>query len=239
MTGHDHNRAPAPPPPESEEWEAAYRRFETPEEEIRKFERRLVALGARGWPGDAEVLEMFCGRGGGLHALSRLGFSRLEGIDLSPTLVAGYDGPGRCRVGDCRSLDVADRSKDVVIVQGGLHHLVALPEDLERVLSEAWRVLRDTGLFVAVEPWTTPFLRLAHAAVGTRLARRISPKVDALAVMIRCEGETYRRWLAEPAMIRRLLHVYFTPVASSVGWGKLMFAGRKNLAAHPMAHGRG
>ena len=32
-----------------EAWEQAYLRFETPDEEIRKFMRRLKTLGAAGW----------------------------------------------------------------------------------------------------------------------------------------------------------------------------------------------
>ena len=46
--------APAP-----NAWEAAYLRFETPEEERRKFLRRLRKLGAESWPKDAQVVELF------------------------------------------------------------------------------------------------------------------------------------------------------------------------------------
>jgi hypothetical protein len=69
-------------------WEAAYLSFETPEEEIRKFIRRLRRLGAERLPRQAEVLELFCGRGNGLRALERLGFNRLEGVDLSISLLS-------------------------------------------------------------------------------------------------------------------------------------------------------
>ena len=69
--------------PEADPWEAAYLRFETPEQEIQKFIRRLHHLGAEEWPRDSEIVELFCGRGNGLHALERLGFTRLEGVDLS------------------------------------------------------------------------------------------------------------------------------------------------------------
>src|ERR1043165_7998538 len=77
-------------------WEAAYARFETPLQEQRKFLRRLTKLGALNWPRDAEIVELFCGRGNGLTALSRLGFTRLEGVDLSPTLIALYPGAAEC-----------------------------------------------------------------------------------------------------------------------------------------------
>jgi hypothetical protein len=52
-------------------WEAAYLRFETPEQEISKFSKRLIKMGALDWSKDAKIVELFCGRGNGLHALSK------------------------------------------------------------------------------------------------------------------------------------------------------------------------
>jgi SAM-dependent methyltransferase len=143
-------------------WEAAYLRFETPEEEIQKFTGRLNRLGAREWPRDAEIVELFSGRGNGLTALERLGFTRLEGVDLSPRLIVEYKGSAKCTVADCRHLPFADGSKDVLIVQGGLHHLPNLPDDLDQTFSEMQRVLRKSGRVLFVEPWRTPFLTFVH-----------------------------------------------------------------------------
>ncbi len=77
----------------SSPWEEAYARFETPEEEISKFESRVLKLGAAKWDKNLQIVELFCGRGNGLHALSRLGFQRLEGVDLSESLLTEYEGP--------------------------------------------------------------------------------------------------------------------------------------------------
>src|SRR6202140_4136078 len=134
-------------------WETAYLRFETPEEEIRKFTERLRKMGVSEWPRESNVVELFWGRGNGLHALARLGFRSLEGVDLSPRLLAEYTGEARCTAGDCRELPFADRSKDAAIVQGGLHHLPVLPDDLESVFAELRRVLRPGGRGGLVEPW--------------------------------------------------------------------------------------
>src|SRR5437773_5052148 len=154
--------------------EAAYLRFETPEEEIRKFVRRLTRMGAPQWPRDAEIVELFCGRGNGLIALQRLGFTRLEGVDLSPRLLAQFKGSAKCTVADCRRLPFADRSKDILIVQGGLHHLPALPGDLDQTFSEMQRALRKDGRVMFVEPWRTPFLTFVHFVSELRLVRRLS-----------------------------------------------------------------
>jgi ubiquinone/menaquinone biosynthesis C-methylase UbiE len=157
-------------------WEAAYLRFETPEQEIRKFMSRLIRLGAPQWPRDAEIVELFCGRGNGLIALQRLGFTRVEGVDFSPRLLAQFKGSAKCTVADCRQLPFADRSKDILIVQGGLHHLPTLPGDLDQTFSEMQRVLRKNGRVMFVEPWRTPFLTFAHFISEITPVRRLSKK---------------------------------------------------------------
>ena len=213
------------PPANPDAWEAAYLRFETPEQEIAKFQRRLRKLGAAQWPRDAAVVELFCGRGNGLHALSRLGFTHLEGVDLAPALVAQYQGEARCYIWDCRRLQFPDHSKDVLIVQGGLHHLPKLPEDLEQTVLEMKRVLKPDGRVVIVEPWLTPFLSCVHALCRNRLARGLSSKVDALATMIQYERSTYEQWLGQPDRILRLGAEHFQPVRRVIGWGKWNFVG--------------
>jgi ubiquinone/menaquinone biosynthesis C-methylase UbiE len=206
-------------------WEAAYLRFETPEEEIRKFTNRLNRLGAREWPRDAQIVELFCGRGNGLIALQRLGFTRLEGVDLSPRLIAEYKGSAKCIVADCRNLPFGNRSKDILIVQGGLHHLPNLPGDLDQTLSEMERVLRKEGRVVFVEPWLTPFLSFVHFVMNIPIVRRLSNKLDALATMTEHEIRTYTQWLGQPDLIQRIARAHFMPVHESFAWGKWNFVG--------------
>ena len=112
-----------------------------PAQEIRKFGGRLRGLGAGAWPRGTKVLELFCGRGNGLRALAGLGFWDVFGVDLSPTLVARSPARGRLVVADCRRLPFAAASREVAVVQGGLHHLMRLPGDLEETLAEVRRVL--------------------------------------------------------------------------------------------------
>jgi SAM-dependent methyltransferase len=218
------------PPVASDEvraWEDAYLRFETPDQEIRKFTSRLHALGAKRWSKDARILDLFCGRGNGLVALERLGFTNLSGVDLSPRLVRLYAGSGRCVAADCRSLPIRAASQDVAIVQGGLHHLPDVRTDLPLVIAEVQRVLKPGGVFVVVEPWLTPFLRAVHT-ICAGPARQMWGRLDALATMIEYEGDVYRRWLASPDFVLSALTRAFTPERRHQRWGKLQFVGRRN-----------
>jgi len=213
----------------NEAWEEAYARFETPEDEIRKFTRRLLRVGAGNWKKDAAIVEIFCGRGNGLHALSRLGFTQLEGVDLSASLLAQYKGPALCRVADCRQLPFASQSRDILIVQGGLHHLHTLPGDLGQVLKEVRRILRPDGQFIVVEPWLTPFLSFVHALCRNALARKLSRKIDALSIMTENERDTYQQWLSQPDAIMALFRRNFQICKSTVGWGKLTLIASPNI----------
>jgi ubiquinone/menaquinone biosynthesis C-methylase UbiE len=211
--------------PADDRWEAAYIRFETPEQEIQKFLRRLRLLGVPSLARDSQIVELFCGRGNGLHALSRLGFRHLEGADLSARLVGLYKGPAQCYVCDCRQLPFRNQSKDVLIVHGGLHHLPTLPESLEQALNEAYRVLRKEGRMIVVEPWRTPFLTAAHWISEIPIVRRCSARLDAFATMTELERQTYEQWLSQPQLVLNLLHRYFTPVHESFARGKCRFVG--------------
>jgi SAM-dependent methyltransferase len=211
--------------PSPDPWEAAYLRFETPEEEIRKFIGRLNRLGARQWLRDAEIVELFCGRGNGLIALQRLGFTRLEGVDSSPRLIAQYKGSAKCIVADCRKLPFAERSKDVLIVQGGLHHLPNLPGDLDQTFSEMQRVLRKDGRVMFVEPWRTPFLTLVHLVSEIPAVRLLSKKMDAFGTMVEHEFTTYTQWLEQAELICKTAHAHFVPLHETFAWGKWNFVG--------------
>lgn len=201
-------------------WEAAYARFETPQEERRKFIRRLLRLGATNWPVNARIVELFCGRGNGLIALAQLGFTHLEGVDLSPALIQRYSGPAKCHVADCRKLPFADSSKDILIVQGGLHHLPNVTEDLNQVLAEASRVLKNHGRLIVVEPWRTVFLSCVHWLCENAMVRHFSNKCDAFAEMVRYERTTYEAWLNQPEAIFSIFRQHFCVERSVVRWGK-------------------
>jgi ubiquinone/menaquinone biosynthesis C-methylase UbiE len=208
-------------------WEQAYAEFETPEEETRKFVQRLCRFGVEAWPRDLQILEICCGRGSGLLAWEQLGFGRLEGVDLSETLLRRCPGSALVYVGDCRRLQLPDASRDVVCVQGGLHHLPQLPGDAQATIAEARRVLRPGGRLLVVEPWLTPFLRLVHWTCEQRWCRRRSVKLDALARMIERERATYFRWLALTARDWAGMTQDFERECERRSFGKLSWLGRK------------
>jgi ubiquinone/menaquinone biosynthesis C-methylase UbiE len=201
------------------DWERAYLIFESPSEEISKFKSRLQKLGIRSWNRDLKILEIFCGRGGGLHAWEELGFT-----DLSEHLISQYKGPAHCYVADARALPFSESSFDVVSVQGGLHHLSST-EDLRQALLEIHRVLRPHGKLIVVEPWLTPFLQFVHWICRFRFIRKISKKLNALATMIENEQKDYYSWLERPKEILQIIQTYVTLSSCSISFGKIRMLG--------------
>jgi ubiquinone/menaquinone biosynthesis C-methylase UbiE len=206
-------------------WERAYRDFETPDQEVRKFERRLRALGADKLARSSRVLEICCGRGNAIQAWERFGFHPVVGLDLSEALLRLHSGGARV-VGDIRAMPVARESQDIVAVHGGLHHLPSL-DDLDLTLREMHRVLKSDGYALIVEPWSTPFLILVHAVSRQTLARRMSKKVDAFERMYELEHTTYDAWLGNADRILSILTAYLQPITLHRRWGKLMLIARK------------
>lgn len=203
------------------QWEAAYKRFETPEQEIAKFIARLKRFGFQRLDRNLRIVEIFCGRGNGLVALQRMGFRNLEGVDLSDSLLEEYRGDAVLHLADCMDLPLEDDAYDLVIVQGGLHHLPELPSDLDRVLEEVRRVLNADGRFYVIEPWKTPFLVLAHAITDAKVVRKVYAKGDALATMTERERDTYEQWLGMPDAIRAAFERRFRIDQWQTAWGKL------------------
>lgn len=213
------------------EWEEAYLRYQDEVAEIANFLNRFKVLAVHGTPLDGAVVDLFCGRGTGLKALAAAGFTRLEGVDLNRRLLEEYNGPARLYVGDCRELAFDDESKDLVLLQGGLHHLPDFPADVNRVLAECRRVLKPGGRLLLAEPCLTPFLHLTHFACAIRPLRRVWPKLNAFAEMVDGERETYTRWLANRDTVLRLLSVHFEQQARFERMGCMLYSGEVRRTA--------
>ena len=205
-------------------WEAAYQRFETPEGEVAKFTRRLRRIGADRWDKRARILELCSGRGSGLRAWHQLGFADVLGVDYSLGQVVQHRGPGRCVVGDARSIPLATASREIVAVQGGLHHLLTLA-DVDLALREMQRVVAPGGKIIIIEPWLTPFLRTVHFLTRRPAMRRVWARLDALAIMIEEERTTYEQWLGAPDECLRLIRRSVTPQIMSRRLGKITVVG--------------
>lgn len=203
------------------EWEAAYKRFETPEQEIAKFVARLTRFGFETLDRNLRIVDIFCGRGNGLVALEKMGFRDLAGVDLSDSLLEEYHGTAQMHLADCLDLPLESDAYDVVIVQGGMHHLPEMPNDLDRCLEGVRRILKPSGKFYVIEPWKTPFLVFAHAVTELSLMRKLYAKGDALAIMTDRERVTYEQWLGMPEQIRESFERHFDVESWKTTWGKL------------------
>jgi ubiquinone/menaquinone biosynthesis C-methylase UbiE len=206
----------------NQQWEQAYQDFETPAQEIRKFKKRLKKLKVTENLKTSQIIDLFCGRGNGICALEELGFQNISGVDLSADLISKYTGQATMRVGDCRNIPFPDNSFDIAIVQGGLHHLISIPNDLEKTMTEAHRLLKPGGQFYIVEPWNTFFLKLLHLVVlDTVIFSSMVPKLNAFKTMVDLEKDTYFPWLNNPELIRSTINQFFHVRFCEIGWGKI------------------
>ena len=205
-------------------WELAHQAFQTPEEELAKIVRRFRTLGAHTWDKHLTIADICSGRGAGLRAWHELGFTDVVGVDFSMALARTHQGPGRVLLGDARSVPLRDASRDIVMIQGGLHHLFTFA-DVDLAVREMVRVVKPAGRIIIIEPWPTPFLRVVNALMHVRVLRRVSSKVDAYARMYEEERVTYDAWLNQSANVLRVLRRYITPSFSQFRWGKVMMVG--------------
>ena len=102
----------------------------------------------------SKILDIGCGAGVSTIVLSKLGYSAL-GIDISPGLIdqakrlaASENSNSEFIVGDASSTDFSDRTFDVCFMVGLLHHF----PNYNPVLHEIQRILKDSGILIAVEP---------------------------------------------------------------------------------------
>ena len=151
----------------SEMWDSRWSKL-TPESEIRMWD----FFGLRHWflkftPRHGTVLDAGCGLGRYVFYLNELGIDCV-GLDLSDKAMARireYQRKGRLKgrfcCGSVKSLPFADNSLSGYLSGGVMEHFVEGPQ---RVLSEAFRVLRPGGIAVI----STPSLSFSQSLLQTR-----------------------------------------------------------------------
>lgn len=106
-------------------------------------------------PAHSRVLDLGCGFGFQAKHMRASGYRHVYACDLVPYRLHharelhGLDGV-RYVAGDMRSLGVADRMLDAIIISVALHDLT--PDDVAAVLAECRRVLKPRGRLVIMEP---------------------------------------------------------------------------------------
>jgi len=114
------------------------------------------------------LVDVGCASGVSAALLAARG-AKVKGLDISPELVAQaaklwpeYSDRLNFSVGDAENLDMADNSVDAVFFGGVLHHF----PDMSGVITEALRVLKPGGKFIALEPNRLDFWEIVEWTVA-------------------------------------------------------------------------
>ena len=108
------------------------------------------------WRGK-RVLEGMCGTGSTTAYLMDKG-AEVVGLDISPKAIDLFKSKWPQAEAVCASMTdsgLHDDSFDVVVIDGGLHHL---HPDLNKALDEIYRILKSGGLLFFLEPHASSFL---------------------------------------------------------------------------------
>lgn len=120
---------------------------------IRKREQKLAANILSKLPSAGKtVLEIGCGEGTNLLYLNALNDSlNYTGIDFSKEKIEAFQGfPENIRgiVADATQLPFSDTEFDLIVIRDVLHHI---DQAREKVMDEAWRVLKKNGSLLVLE----------------------------------------------------------------------------------------
>jgi len=154
-------------------------------------------------PKDAYILELFCGRGECQQLLKDNEYANVFGGDISLTLL--NEARGDCSVQACNSLKLCYKSDtfDALFINDGLHHLSDMAQ-IEQLLLEVKRVLKNGGLFTFFEPADTVFRTLATMLVFSPFSK-LSKRTKLLRNILESEKKELTFWLKNSRQVIRLL----------------------------------
>lgn len=197
----------------NQDWENAYLEYESSEDKIKKFKNRLKTLPLK--KNISTVLDVFCGSGENTVALNSLGFQNIIQLDLSRSLLAAKHVVSPVCADAC-NIPLSNGSIDLVLIQGGLHHLPSF-EHYEFCIAEIHRIMKSEAEFYFMEPFLTIRMKLFLAGIQTPFAN-IFKTTRAIKIMVDKERKEYFYWLNNWDKFKELLIEFFVIHYSKKNW---------------------
>lgn len=188
---------------ETPRWNEVYGADEQLRRRREAMPAKLEALGLSCADRSARILDLACGHGEALDAMSAMGFRDLHGMDLTvpPSLAA--DTRFRVLQGDAMATGYSDAMFDWVFCLHAMHHLAGA-ENVDRFLKEAYRILKPGGCLGIIDfPSSVP-VRTAFWLFRRRWFLR-TPYLKWFGAVIAEEWPFLKDYLPQWPRVRRLL----------------------------------
>jgi ubiquinone/menaquinone biosynthesis C-methylase UbiE len=189
---------------ESDAWRAVYLDEKQQRRRLAAMRDKFQLLGLDKLSRDAKVLDLCCGAGEALVALSEMGFQDLSGIDISVPKPLKDDSRFEVFEGNALATGLPGGQYDLVLNIHSMHHF-ASAENVGRFLQEAKRLLRPGGRLAIIDFPNSPQIRLAFWFFRQNLGL-VTPYLRFFGSIIQEEWHFLKNYLPQWPKVRSLLH---------------------------------
>jgi ubiquinone/menaquinone biosynthesis C-methylase UbiE len=189
---------------ESDAWKEAYLAGTQQERRLRAMPAKLARLGIAHACRDARILDLCCGSGETLITLHEMGFRQLSGIDVMVPDDIAADTRFTIKQGSALDTKLPSDHYNWLLNIHAMHHF-ASAENVDRFLTECYRLLKPGGRLGIIDFANSPQIRLAFWFFRQNIGL-VTPYLRYFGQLIQEEWAFLKDYLPQWPEVRRLLY---------------------------------